>query len=919
MSLLRRITDGLRVLLGRQGAEREMSEELEAYLDAAAKEKIRAGMSREDALRAARVEMGSVEAVKEAIRSAGWEASVESVWQDVRYGLRQLRRRPAFTAVIVLSLALGIGANTSTFTLIHDLLLKSLPVHDPQQLVSFGAANGGGVIAGLSPGAWDLFSYNFYKQIETQDAVFNGVCAFGSFPVSVRVRKAGPAAGLPELAISGLVSTNYFRVLGVDSVLGRTIGPSDAGASGRKPVAVISYRYWQRKFGGDPGVVGSSIIVNGTPFTVIGVAPAAFFGERVDADPPDLWVPLTMQPQATLRPSLLGPYGMYWLHLIGRRKAGASWKQTQEWVNLKFRQYLAEQQGTHLTADDRQTIKQMYVDLIPGGRGVSHLRVEYAQPLEILMGVVVLVLLIACANLANLLLARTAAREKEVSTRLALGAGRYRIIRQMLTEALLLAFLGGALGLLVAYWATRALASLVVAGARYVPLQSGPDAEVLAFTVAVALLAGLLFGMAPALRVSRIGLAPGLGPGSRKVSGDTTNSGRFSLPKLLVASQVALSLLLLVGAALFVRTLRNLKDQDFGFNRQSVLMATIDARIAGYVPNQMVSLDRRILDTVNGLPGVRSVTISTVPPMSRTGWTDDISVEGHVRRPHEDMGSSLNAVGPGYFETVGIPIVLGRSIGRQDSASAPKVAVINQTAAGYFFPHQNPIGRHISFSDPSGTARFEVVGVARDAKYNDPRETTRRMVYPALLQLSGEDLYGDCLQIRTAGDPAKATQEVRRALAGIDSNLPVLNVITLSQQVYGYMDHEAVISELSSLFALLALALACIGLYGVMSYNVVRRTNEIGIRMALGARSGGVLWLVLKECVLLLGIGIAVGLPVTFAATTLVRSQLFGLKPSDPLTVIGATLSIALVTLLAGYFPARRAAKVDPIVALRHE
>jgi predicted permease len=909
----------LAVLMRLNKLDRDLEDEMRLHRELREQKNREAGMTLDEAHYAARRRFGNEAILKEVSREMwGWN-SLETFGQDVRYALRQLRRNPGFAAVAVLSLALGIGANTSIFTLINDVLLKSLPVRDPQQLISFGIADGGGVIAGLDPGPWDLFPYDFYKQIENQNEVFDGLCAFDSHRESVRVRIAGTAGGGAEQTLARLVSGNYFGVLGVDSLLGRMIDTSDATGPGHNPVAVISYRYWQRKFAGDPGAVGRSIVVNGTAFTVIGVAPAAFFGETVDADPPDIWMPLTMQPQVSLTPSLLGPHGMFWLHLIGRAKSGVTWKQRQEWVNLKLRQYLVEQQGADISADDRRTISQMYVDLVPGGRGVSHLRVEYTQPLEILMGVVVLVLLIACANLANLLLARTAAREREVSTRLALGAGRFRIVRQLLTETLLLSCLGGALGLLLAYWGTRTLIAFVMAGAEYTPLQSRPDWHVLAFSLAASLLTGLLFGLAPALRVSRISLAPGLKAGSRTVSGGGVHSGRWSLPKALVAAQVALSLLLLVGAGLFVRTLRNLKDQDFGFDRQSVLLVTIDARIAGYAPGQMSSLDQRILDAVSALPGVRSATISSFPPMISGGWTDDISPEGHAPQPNEDMSSSLNGVGPSYFETVGIPVLLGRPIGPQDTASAPKAAVINQTAADYYFPHQSPIGRHISFTDPSGEVSFAVVGVARNSKYHNPREAARRMVYPALMQVSGEDLYANCLQIRAAGDPAKVTEAVRRALVGIDSNLPILTVRTLSQQVDRFLDHEELISQLSGFFALLALVLACIGLYGVMSYNVLRRTNEIGIRMALGAQSGGVLWLVLKECLLLLAIGVAAGVPVTLAAGRLVRSQLFGLSASDPVILAVAVLSIGVVTLLAAYLPARRASRVDPVVALRFE
>jgi predicted permease len=919
MSLVERFAGGLRALVGRQRTEREMDEELLAYVEAAVNEKRRDGMSLEDARRAVRMELGSMEAVKEEVRAVGWEAKLETIGQDLRYAFRLLARSPGFAAVAVLSLALGIGANTSIFTLINGVLLKSLPVHDPQQLVSFGIADGGGIIAGLRPGAWDLFPYDLYKQIENQNEVFNGLCAFDSRLESVRVRTAGPASNLPEQAYARLVSGSFFGVLGVDPTVGRMIDPSDAAAPGRNPVVVLSYRYWQRKFAGDSGAIGQSIIVNGTSFTVIGVAPPAFFGERIDANPPDMWMPLTMQPQVALMPSLLDPQGMFWLHLIGRRKAGVTWEQMQAWVNLKFRQYLIEQQGARLSAGDRQTIAQMYVDLTPGGRGVSHLRAVYAEPLEILMGAVLLVLLIACANLANLLLARAAAREKEFSTRLALGAGRARIMRQMLTETLLISCLGGLLGLLFAYWGTRLLIGFVMAGSRDVPIQPGPDGRVLVFTLAVSLLTGLLFGLAPAVRVSQIGLAPGLKAGSRTVSGDDAAAGRFPLPKVLVAAQVALSMALLAGAGLFVRTLRNIKDQDFGFDRQSVLMLRLDSRLAGYAPDQLIGLHQRILETMGSLPGVRSATISTVPPLSGTSWTDRLTVEGHLPQPHEDMGTSINAVGPKYFETVGIPLLMGRPIGSQDSAGTPRVAVINQTIADDFFPHRSPIGRHVSFSDPSGTFSFEIVGVARNSKYHQPRETPRRMIYPALAQLSGDDLYADWLQIRTTADPAMLTEGARRALTGIDSNLPISQVVTLNQQVDGLLDHDELISRLSGFFALLALALACVGLYGVMSYNVARRTNEIGIRMALGAQRPGVMWLVLKEGILLLGIGLVAGVPITLTATRLVRSQLFGLQAYDPATFAVAILAIVSVTLLAGYLPAHRATRVNPIRALRYE
>jgi predicted permease len=900
----------LRSLLRKNRVEQELSDELRFHLENLIEEKVAAGITPEEARYAAMRELGGVEQIKEVCREMRRVNYIEHFLQDVRYGLRQLRRSPAFTAVAVLSLALGIGGNTSIFTLINGLLLKNLPVRDPHELVSFGKAEGGGALTGLGEGPLDLFSYEFYQQMREQKDVFKDVCAYGSQRVSVRVRVSGSTTA--DEAMGSLVSGNYFPLLGVDAGMGRTIAPTDDEGSGRSAVAVLSWHYWQQRFSGSRAVLGQTILVNSTPFNIIGVAPPEFFGETIRPDPPDLWMPLAMQPQVMLTPSLLNPHGMYWLHLIGRQKPGINLKQAREWVNLKFREYLIDQQGTHITEDDRHLIQQMYVDLVPAGRGVSSLRSEYSHPLEILMGVVALVLLIACANLANLLLAHTAAREKEISTRLALGAGRSRIVRQMLTEALLLSSFGGALGLLIAYWGTRALINFVAVGSTYIPLQSGPDARVLAFTVAVSLGTGLLFGIAPALRFSRNGLTPALKAGSRAVTGDAARVGGFPLSKVLVASQVALSMMLLAGAGLFVRTLHNLESQDFGFKRQNVLIVTMGLKTAGYKPEQLGPLYQRIFDTLHSLSGVRSASISMLPPMSGMTWGGPVSIQGRAPQPNENTDSSLNSVGPDYFETVGIPLLRGRSIGREDTATSPKVAVVNQTFATYFFPHGDAIGHHFS----SGR---EIVGIVKDAKYNSPREPPQRMIYLPVLQLSGEDLYAKCLQIRTAGEPARVTAQVRRAFAAIDNNLPILNVIPLSGEVDRYLNREQLISGLSSFFAYLALLLASIGLYGVMSHNVVRRTNEIGIRVALGAQPGGVLWLILKESLLLLGVGVAIGVPVTLASTNLVRSQLFGLSPCDPFTLTAAIVCVTMVTVLAGYIPARRATRVDPMVALRWE
>ncbi len=841
---------------------------------------------------------------------------IESLIQDARYSLRMLAKSPGFTAVAVLSLALGIGANTAIFTPINRLMLKALPVREPQQLLSFGKAIDGGTVDGVG-GALDIFPYDFYKQIEQQHQPFQEVCGFASFPVTVSVR-SGALGGPASQAISHLVSGNFFSVLGAEPVLGRPILPGDADVPGRNPVAVVSYRYWQQALAADPRVIGRTIAINGTRFTVIGVMPARFYGVELNEDSPDMWLPITMQQEAMVRPSLLNPHGLFWLHLIGRRELGIGVEQAQAWVTGQVQQFMVAREGGQISEKRMREIRQIHVELLSAEHGLSHLREQYAQPLAILSGVVVMVLLIACANLANFMLAKAASREPEISTRLALGASRSRIIRQTFTETLLLSSLGGVLGLLLAFWGTRLLIDFVVAGAQHTALEAAPDLRVLAFTFGVSLLTGILFGMAPALRASRLSAAPALNRTARTAAGSGGRAGRL-LPKILVTAQVMLSLVLLAGAGLFLRTLKNLQNQDFGFNRRNVLLVEFNAKFAGYKSEQLDGLYQRILDRLDALPDIRSAALAGSPPISAGSWDSPIFIQGYTPAPDEDISTLINRVSPRYFETLGIPVLQGRPIESQDVATSTKAVVVNQTMAAHFFPRGDALGHQFSIADPAVTGSWQIVGVVRDTKYNSPREQAQRMIYLPLAQLTGDDKFAYRLQLQATGDPASVTGEVRSALAEVDPNLPILDVKTISEQVDGFMDNERLISELSSFFSLLALALASIGLYGVMTYNVVRRTNEIGIRIALGAQAHRVLWMVLKESMWLLGIGVVLGIPATLAATRLVQAQLFGLRPSDPVTLAVAVIIIAMVTLAAAYLPARRAMGVDPIVALRYE
>ncbi len=905
----------VKAFIRRRELERDLEEELSFHLALREAGYQAAGAAADEAHRAARREFGNVAGFKEACRDMWTFMWVENLWQDLRFATRTLSKEPGFTAMAIVSLGLGIGANTAVFTLVNDLLLKTIPVDDPDHLISMGTAESSGVMGGLT-GNVDIFPYSFYKQTASTRDVFREVAAFGSFAVRVSVRLVGPSSGGAEQANTSLVSGDYFHVLGVQPFIGREIGPVDAETAGSRAVAVLSYDFWQRRFFGDPAAVGKEIVVNGMPFTIVGVMPPKFYGMALDPRPPDMWLPLTMQQQAMLRPSLLDRNGPYWLHMAGRLQPGVSLAQAREWISNQLRRYMTDEEGTGIRADRKLEIAAVSVELKPGGRGVSYLRGEYAEALRILMGVVALVLLIACANLANFFLAKIATRQHEITTRLALGASSSRIVGQMLTETLTVSFLGGALGLALAAWVTRALIGFVVGGEIHTPFDPNPDLRVLCFTFVISLLTGLLFGLAPAWQASRVSVASGMKVGSRSVVGGV-RSGRFPLSKILVTVQVALSLVLLVGAGLFARTLSNLGKQAFGFDRSNVLTVELDMRMAGYKPESLAALYGRLLGKVETIPGVRSVSISSLAPLGDGSWDLTVFVRGHLHQPHEDLSSSINSVTPRYFETAGIPLVAGRFFGPEDDAGASQVAIVNQEMARHFFPNGDALGKYIAVGNIKG--EWQIVGIVKDGKYKDAREAPRSMVFLSLQQLSGEDLYAHVLMVRTNRDRAQIVGELRQALAQVDGNIPMRRVSTLNERVDSSMARERMVSSLLSFFSLLALLLACIGLYGVMSYNVVRRSNEIGIRMALGAMRGEVLWMVLRETVTLLALGIAIGIPVTLLATRLVASLLFGLTPFDLATVTMAALVIAVVSIIAGYLPARRATKVDPLTALRYE
>jgi predicted permease len=844
-----------------------------------------------------------------------------SLLLDLRYGARMLMKSKGFTAVAVLSLALGIGANTALFSVIDAVLLKTLPVKKPGELVLFnwlcgprGLSYGirGNISADPASGlrTSTSFSYLTFERFRDNNQTLSDVFAFASLSqLNVSVD------GQPEIASGQLVTGGYYSGLGVRAILGRTL-TADDDQPGASPVVVITHRYWQRRFGSDPEVVGKTINVNNVPFTIIGVTPREFFGTLQVGESADLSIPFSTQPQVTPHESDLNGPWFWWLQIMGRLNPGVTAQQAAAGFEGVFLE--AAQEGWQVAATrfpprgDSQNPAPRDVPKLragSGSQGLTELRSAYSQPLTILMAIVGFVLLIACANVANLLLARSATRQKEIAVRLAIGASRGRLIRQLLTESVLLSLLGGAMGVLLAYWGKDLLLTLRPWGGGELVLDLKLDLRVLAFTMAVSLATGLLFGLAPAVRATRVDLTPALKDNSRSV----TSGSRSLLTKSLIIAQVAMSLVLLIGAGLFVRTLRNLQNVDIGFNRENLLLFNIEPGLNGYERPQMGQLYRRLTDTLEAVPGVRSATVSLIPLLSGRGQTRSISVLG--RASNDDDDAKVNTVGEHFFDTMEIPLLMGRALTLHDDEHAPRVAVVNQTLARKYFGDENPLGRRFGWG-PETSGQIEIVGVVRDSKYVDMRaatESTIYLPYPQSIPRFATFI------VRTSGNPLNMAGSIRDAVREVDSNLPLFDITTQSRQADESLTQERLFATLSSFFGLLALLLACIGLYGVMSYGVERRTNEIGIRMAMGATAVRVTRMVMRETMVVVFIGVAIGLGAALAVTRLIASMLFGLVATDPVTIIAAAALMVGVASVAGYLPARRASQVDPMVALRYE
>jgi predicted permease len=891
------------MLVRREHVANDLEDEMQLHLDMRREQQMEAGVPLSDAGAAARRRFGNPTLLRERSYTAwGW-SWLESLLQDILYGLRAMLRSPGITLVALLSLALGIGANTAIFSLMDAVMLRSLPVKNPQQLVLLGRANSNGITDEF--GGTQLYSYPFYRELQKRNQVFSATAAIFSMSSDVHGTVSGRNQAEPMHV--QLVSGTYFPLLGVQAIIGRTLTDEDDRTQGNHPVAVVSDSWWKKGLARDPNVLNRTLKIGDTIYSIVGVAPPEFFGTTVGQSP-DIWIPMSMVEQVP--PHFKGAYSDNFaesLYILGRLKPGVSMAQATTNVNLLFQQILRQLRGS-LSQDDAKALKQAHVPLTPMATGLSGLRRQFSDPLKVLMGIAGMVLLIACANIANLLLARSTARTREFAVRQALGAGRGRLVRQLLTESMMLALAGGALGVALAAGASRLLVRMVSGGPEAIPLNVSIDTTMLLFTLAVTLITALLFGSIPALRATRLELTQSL----KDRQGAATVRGKGLLAKSLIISQVAFSLLLVVAAGLFLRSLVNLTRVDLGFDKQNVLFVHLDESSAGYKDDEprIYALYRQITERVNALPGVHGAGFSSFV-FHEGSWNGSVQVAG-AEKP-SDVNVKHNVITDGYFSALHIPLLAGRDFGPHDTATSQKVAIISERMARTMFPKGNPIGRHYSLGDKDEP---EVIGIVKDVKFGSLQEDPETLDYFPATQ---HPMYLGDFVVRYTGDFGAVSSAVQRTIHDIDHTLPITDITTLDEWVSRSITDQRVIAQLSTFFGLLAIFLSAIGIYGLMSYVVSRRTNEIGIRMALGAERMHVRWLVMREVLILVAVGIAIGVPAALLSSRLVASMLFGLRPNDAASLLAAVAVMLAIAALAGYLPARRASRVDPMVALRYE
>jgi predicted permease len=830
-----------------------------------------------------------------------------SLARDLRYAIRSLRKSPVFASVAVLSLALGIGANTGVFTLLDHVLLHQLPVPKAGELVQLTEI---GQHYGSNTG-FNALSYPIYEDFRDQNQVFSGMFCRYLEPFSVSF------GGNNERTTGELVSGTYFPVLGVRPALGRLFTSGEDRARGGAPLAVLGYDYWKTRFSGDPSIVGKEILVNDHKLTVIGVAENGFEGDE-RLFPTQIYAPMVMAKELTSEDNPFENRRRRWVQVFGRLKPGVPVATAKASLQTIFHRVLEmevqQKEFGHASPYRREQVLKMTLNLLPGGGGENVAQRFLEAPLWAMMAMVGLVLLIACANVANLMIARGAARQKEVAVRLALGAGRGRIVQQLLVESALLSLMGGLLGLVLATPAMRLLADITPQMDPPINFVTSPSLRALAFTMAVSLLTAFVFGLAPAWQTVKPQLAGTL----KDQAGSIVGGGHARWRKLLVATQVSLSLLLLIAAGLFVRSLRNLEKLNPGFEVNNLFSFSVDPSLSGYDTAKTKLFYRQLSDELRALPGVRSAALSVVVPLSFGEWDDNMIVDGYTAKPGENISSHVNFVSPGFFATFRIPIFSGRDFTERDNLGAPKVALVNEKFARYYFGERSPIGQHVGIgSDPGTKTDIEIIGMVRNTKYETMRDEIPRQVFFPYLQ--NDWARGMTAYVRSDLGSAQVFPELRSAVRKLDPSLPVYLMKTEERQRDDSLAVERLAATLSTAFGVVATVLAAIGLYGVMAFLVARRTREIGIRIALGALTGDVLWLVMREVLLLVAVGALIGLPAAFALTRLLANQLYSITPNDPITLIAATLGLAAIAAVSGYLPARRAARVDPIRALRYE
>ncbi|MGB6459293.1 MAG: ABC transporter permease [Candidatus Acidiferrum sp.] len=902
MSFLRNFLAGLRSLFQKKQVDRELDEELRGFLEMAVEEKRKLGMSRSEALREVRLERGSLEVSKEVVASSGWESFVETRWRDVRYGVRMLRQNPGFTAVAILTLGLGIGANTAIFSLMDTVMLRLLPVQRPEELVQLAAETHG---FGRSPRT--TFTNPIWETIRDHQDVFPGALASGS--AQFNLSPSGVAQNVRGIYVSG----SYFPTLGVRSAAGRLLVPDD-DKRGCPGTAVLGYGFWHDHFGGAP-VVGATVPINGHPFEIVGVSAPGFFGTEVGSAF-DVAVPICSEAIVEGKNSSLDQRSTWWFRIMARRNPEMSDAQLSARLAVLSPGIYAETVPTNWTPADQQKFLKWNLTTLPAGTGYSYLRRQYDLPLKALMVIAGFVLLLACTNIASLMLARAASRSREISVRLALGASRSRLVRQLLTESVLLSSAGALLGLLFAIWGSRLIVQAISTGQDRISLDLTLDSRVLLFTAGAAIFTGLLFGVLPAFRATRVSIIGAMkGDSSKNAVGDT----KFRAGRWTVAAQLAISLVLVATAGLFVHSFANLITLDAGFDRDNVLLADVDLHNAGLTNVQIEAVRGGILQRIRALPGVTSASASIITPISGRMWDDFIVVDDKNAPTGDDRDVSMNFVSPDYFATLRQKIERGRDFDDHDTAQSAQVAIVNQALARKFYSGSDAVGKTFRRYATSTTLgdQYVIVGTTSDAKYETLRDDVPPTAYFPLTQIP-RVLESATIEIRTAARPSTIAPLAEQVILGANKSAAI-QFRTLAQQVDDSLTQERLLAALSGFFGVLALLLATIGFYGVLAYLLLQRQREIGIRMALGASRGAVLRLVMRDVAVLLLSGGLAGLAITWAATRFVQSLLFNLHARDAATFAMSATLLAVVALAASYLPTRRAMRVDPMVALRYE